>query len=121
MPGTRKSPVPLRRFQQKFAAREMRNNPTPTEALLWERLRRKQLGVRFRRQHSIDRFIVDFYCAEAALVIEVEGGVHERPNADAERRAMLEARGLRVLRVPVEALACDLDGVVRQIRAAIAP
>ncbi|MBP8972550.1 MAG: endonuclease domain-containing protein [Anaerolineae bacterium] len=99
MPGTRKSSSPQRRYQQSVAAREMRREPTPAEDLLWQRLRRKQLGVCFRRQHSIDRFIVDFYCAEASLVVEIDGPIHDQPNADAERQAVLEGLGLRVLRV----------------------
>ncbi len=121
MPGTRKSPVPLRRFQQKFRAREMRNNPTPAEALLWEHLRRNQLGVRFRRQHNIDRFVVDFYCAAARLVIEVVGPVHEQPNADQDRQARLETLGLRVLRVTNEAVLGDMDRVIACIRAGLTP
>ncbi len=99
MPATRKSSSPLRRYQQRAAARQMRHDPTRAEDLLWQRLRRKQLGVHFRRQHSIDRFIVDFYCAEASLVIEIDGPIHDQPNADAERQAALEALGLCVLRV----------------------
>ncbi|MEL6270139.1 MAG: DUF559 domain-containing protein, partial [Chloroflexota bacterium] len=54
----------------KHLAHEMRTNPTPAENRLWQCLRRKQIhGLKFRRQHTIDRFIVDFYCKEAALVI----------------------------------------------------
>jgi very-short-patch-repair endonuclease len=58
-------------------ARQMRHEPTSAEAFLWQHLRRKQLGVKFRRQHLIDRFIVDFYSHEAALVVEVDGPIHE--------------------------------------------
>lgn len=90
MPGARKSSSPLRRYQQRAAARQMRRDPTRAEDLLWQRL---------RRQHSIDRFIVDFYCAEASLVIEIDGPIHDQPNADAERQAALEALGLCALRV----------------------
>jgi very-short-patch-repair endonuclease len=57
------------------------------------------LGVRFRRQHAIGPFIVDFYCSECSLVIEVDGGIHElQIEQDAERQAFLEALGLKVLR-----------------------
>ena len=58
-------------------ARWMRANPTDAERRLWRCLRRERcLGYKFRRQHIIDRFIVDFYCAEACLVIELDGEVH---------------------------------------------
>jgi very-short-patch-repair endonuclease len=100
-------------------ARQMRHEPTPAECALWNRLRRNQLGAHFRRQHSIDRFIVDFYSAEAELVIEVDGPVHDAPNADAERQAMLEAMGLRVLRIRNEELAQDIEGVIARIKHAI--
>ncbi|MFH1160030.1 MAG: endonuclease domain-containing protein [bacterium] len=58
-------------------AREQRKNMTPAERRLWYRIRGKALGVKFRRQHPINRFIADFYCHEARLVVEVDGGYHE--------------------------------------------
>src|SRR5690349_2542855 len=84
----------------KFLAREMRANPTPAENHLWRRIRNQQvLGYKFRRQHTIDRFIVDFYCTEARLVIEVDGSIHEeQQEADQLRTEFLESLGLRVLR-----------------------
>jgi hypothetical protein len=62
----------------KPVARQMRQEPTQAEDLLWQSLRNHQLlGFKFRRQHSIERFIVDFYCAEAKLVIEIDGPIHD--------------------------------------------
>jgi very-short-patch-repair endonuclease len=58
-------------------ARQMRHNPTEAENVLWQRLRDKGIGVKFRRQHAIDRFIVDFYCAKSQLLIEVDGEIHD--------------------------------------------
>ena len=59
-------------------AREMRLNPTPAEDRLWQRLRRSQIhGTPFRRQHTIERFIVDFYCPQAQLVIELDGPINQ--------------------------------------------
>jgi len=58
-------------------AREMRKSPTPAEDVLWQHLRGEQLGVKFRRQHAIDRFIVDFYAREPRLIIEVDGPIHD--------------------------------------------
>lgn len=81
-------------------ARQKRHIPTPAEDHLWGCLRNRQLqGAKFRRQHAIDRFIVDFYCAEARLIIEVDGAVHDyRPDEDAIRQEFLESLGLRVIR-----------------------
>ena len=81
-------------------ARELRQPQTPAERVLWGRLRNRQLdGYKFRRQHPIGRFIVDFYCAECRLVIEIDGDTHlDQVEYDQERTAWLEARGHRVVR-----------------------
>jgi len=98
----------------------MRRCATPAEELLWHRLRRDQLGVRFRRQTVIGRFIVDFYCPARALVVEVDGPVHdERGDFDAERERMLAARGVSVVRVRNEEVFENLDAVVRRITEAL--
>ena len=101
----------------KFLAREMRSNPTPAENHLWRRIRKEQLlGYKFRRQHTIDRFIVDFYCTEARLVIEVDGGIHdEQQEADQLRTEYLESLGLRVLRFTNGEVLQQTDGVVERI------
>mgnify|MGYP006298791947 CR=1 FL=1 len=59
-------------------AKMLRKNMTVTEKLLWEKLRNKQLGVRFKPQHPIGRFIVDFYCHQSKLVVEVDGEIHDQ-------------------------------------------
>ena len=81
-------------------AREKRHTPTEAEDRLWQMLRRHQLaGLKFRRQHPIERFIVDFHCTEARLVIEVDGPIHHYSREeDAIRQELLEALGLRVVR-----------------------
>ncbi|MEP0545621.1 MAG: DUF559 domain-containing protein [Rhodothermales bacterium] len=82
--------------------RTLRRRATPAERALWQMLRRGQLdGVRFRRQHSIGHFVLDFYCAEFGLAVELDGASHEGParrEYDAEREAFLRTRGVRVLR-----------------------
>ena len=82
-------------------ARKMRKNPTPAEASLWMELRRKQrLGFYFRRQHPIYKYIVDFYCHKAKLIIEVEGSIHLLPEqraSDKERFEDLENLELHIL------------------------
>ena len=80
----------------------MRKHPTAAEDVLWQRLRKGQIkGLRFRRQQAIGQFIVDFYCFEARLVIEVDGSIHSQPGHaeyDTERHNYLDSLGLRVLR-----------------------
>ena len=101
-------------------ARSMRRSPTLAENKLWQRLRRDQLGVWFRSQVVVGRFIADFYCPARGLIVEVDGGVHDtRGEADCERDRMLGALNLRVLRVRNEDILEDLDAVVRVIAAAL--
>jgi adenine-specific DNA-methyltransferase len=82
-------------------ARQLRRNATDAERKLWSLLRDRRLGgIKFRRQHPRGPYTLDFYWAEAALVIEVDGGQHaERVEEDAQRTAYLEREGLRVLRL----------------------
>ena len=96
------------------AARSMRQSPTPAEAALWTALRARRLkGLRFRRQQVIKGFIVDFYCHEKRLVIEVDGGVHDaQPQADRQRDEILFAEGLRLLRFSNDEVFRDLDAVL---------
>ena len=98
-------------------ARRFRSGPTGAEAALWNALRRKRmLGFKFRRQHTLGRFIVDFYCHEANLVIEVDGSVHTgRVEEDAARQAYLEHLGLRVIRFGNEDITASKDKVLATI------
>ena len=100
-------------------AKELRHEQTEAETVLWKRPRRKSLdGLRFRRQHPIGRFIADFYCSEARLVVEVDGGVHaNQEDNDALRTEMLTAQGYRVVRFPNEDVLSAIEGVLEQIRA----
>jgi len=102
-------------------ARELRRHGTTAEAILWECLRDRQLaGAKFRRQHVIGPYIADFYCHEARLVIEVDGGVHlEQQTQDQERQASLEAQGYRVMRFTNERVLADTDTVLAEIAAAL--
>ena len=81
-------------------ARDLRRNLTDAERALWRHLRQRQVaGLKFRRQHPVGRYILDFVCLEARLVIELDGGQHaERQGEDQVRTAWLEARGYRVMR-----------------------
>jgi len=98
-------------------ARQMRKEPTEAECILWQRLRNQQLsGFKFRRQHCIERFIVDFYCAEVGLVLEVDGPIHQyQPEEDLVRQTYIESQGLRFLRFSNEDVLNNLDGVLSKI------
>ena len=98
----------------------MRHDPTHSEWILWQALRRKQLGVRFRRQVVLQGYIADFYSAEARLIVEVDGAYHaQRGHADARRDRHLVANGYHVIHVPIEAVLTDLPAVVAKIRAVL--
>ena len=101
-------------------AKELRRDMTPAERLVWQRVRANQLGgLRFRRQQVIDGFIADFYCHAAAVVVEIDGPVHEDQAAyDAARDLIFRQRGFVVLRFTNEEVKRDPDSVVRKIAAA---
>lgn len=98
-------------------ARKLRRDQTPPEGILWSKLKAKQLaGMKFRRQHPIGPYTVDFCCPEAALVIEVDSIYHAgRQDQDANRDRELEARGYQVLRVSAGDVVTNLDGVLTTI------
>ena len=109
------SPVLLQR------SRDFRHPLTPPEAKVWDAVRNRQLGFKIRRQHAIGRFIVDFYCAEARLVIEIDGDAHAVPGQaayDAARTAWLEERGYKVIRFEAGEVGRNLAGVLEAIRGA---
>ena len=97
--------------------RYLRRNATFAEKRLWSGLRNLK-SFKFRRQHRIARFVVDFYCAEVNLAIEVDGSAHFGEAArtrDYEREARLRALGIHILRFRNEHVLCDLGEVVRRI------
>ena len=97
-------------------ARVMRQALTPPEARLWVRLRREGLGgLRFRRQHPVGPYVLDFYCPAARLAVEVDGESHALPGRaahDARRTAWLAGQGVAVIRVTAEAVRTNLDNVL---------
>jgi very-short-patch-repair endonuclease len=102
-------------------ARRLRRNQTDAERLLWFRLRDRRFGGwKFRRQFPIERFIVDFFCADAHLIIELDGGQHAlRVEADAERTKILETMGYFVLRYWNNDVMRNIDGVLEDIAAVL--
>lgn len=107
-------PVPIK---IRKLSRGLRKNPTDAEAKLWQHLRHKQLdGYKFRRQHPLGQFVVDFICLDAMLVIEVDGGQHaEFIRRDERRTAFLEKRGFRVLRFWNNEVLGNINGVITTI------
>jgi very-short-patch-repair endonuclease len=106
---------------QKGRARKLRENQTDVEGKLWSRLRSRQLGdVKFRRQHPIGPFIVDFCCVERGLIVELDGSQHsEKNDVDERRKRFLEGLGYRVLRFWNNDLLANLDGVLETINEAL--
>jgi very-short-patch-repair endonuclease len=99
-------------------AREMRQPQTPAEAALWRALRNRQTGFKFRRQHPISRFIIDFYCAKAKLLIEIEGESHIEPDQeeyDRARTEYLETLGYKVIRFTNNDVRYNIHAVVGEI------
>ena len=103
--------------------RSLRTNMPKAEGLVWARLRDRQVeGYKFRRQYSVGAFVVDFYCPELKLAIEVDGPSHLRdgiPEYDAERQLFLEGKGMTVVRVTNAQVYQDLNAAIGFIVAAI--
>jgi very-short-patch-repair endonuclease len=99
-------------------ARALRRAPTLPEGLLWQVLRQRPSGLKFRRQHPVGPYIADFYCAAAKLVVEVDGeshGMGEQPRHDEVRDRWLREQGLRVFRFEAQDVMKDLNSVVTAI------
>ncbi len=99
-------------------ARALRRAMSPPEARLWQALRGRPEGLKFRRQHPVGPFVLDFYCPKAKLGIEVDGEVHGmggNPERDQARDAWFEERGFRMLRIPAADLFGDIEPAVRLI------
>ena len=100
-------------------AEDLRNHETPAEKVLWSKLCRRQLGVKFRRQHPIHSYIVDFYCHSAKLVVELDGAIHnskESQTNDRIRTQGLQEFGIVVLRFSNDEILKNVDNVVKKIR-----
>ena len=104
-------------------ARLLRNNMTSAEKALWLYLQNKKFdGYKFRRQHPIHLFIVDFYCHELGLIIEVDGAYHEtkeQQEQDEKRTELLKFQGLTVIRFTNDEVSSDIDSVITKIKEAI--
>jgi very-short-patch-repair endonuclease len=112
--------VRVRRSAFPRHATELRRNTTDAERRLWAALRDRRLaGYKFRRQHPIGPFIVDFACTRHGLIVEADGGQHQEDPCDARRTAWLESRGWRVLRFWNNDILANTEGVVSTILEAL--
>lgn len=102
-------------------ARKLRNDLTEAEKHLWYVLRLKNLGVKFRRQAAIGRYIVDFACYERKLIVEVDGGQHADSECDKERDRWLEGQGFEILRFWNNDVLKNRDGVMEKINERLTP
>jgi len=110
---------PTRRMVER--ARDLRRKMTAPEVRLWQWLRTRPGGFRFRKQHPAGPYVFDFYCPSAKLVIEVDGEAHsrgDRPERDAARDEWCAQQGMRVLRIAAIDVMRDLDAVSRAIMSA---
>ncbi|MAT45224.1 MAG: restriction endonuclease [Anaerolineaceae bacterium] len=98
-------------------ARRLRKQATPAEKILWHRLWNKQLnGLKFRRQHPIGKYVVDFYCADLRLIIEVDGEIHKNQyDQDQFREEWLKANGYFVIRFTNQQVINEIESVLSQI------
>jgi len=103
-----------------FRAAQLRKNQTGVEKILWKKLEKNSFeNLRFRRQHPIGKFIVDIYCPELLLVIELDGGIHNKPEVaerDAGREVELNRLGLKILRFTNNEIIHNIDAVLKQIK-----
>lgn len=98
--------------------KKLRKDATPQEIILWSRLRRKQLGCKFRRQDSIGKYVVDFHCPEKKLIIELDGWQHREENNngyDIERTKFLELFGYKIIRFWNNEVNKNIEGVLLKI------
>jgi very-short-patch-repair endonuclease len=99
--------------------RELRRKSTPQENLLWEKLRNNKLGVKFKRQHSIGGYILDFYCSEKKLIIELDGEIHNTKEAkeyDEVRDKYFKELGYKTIRFLNSEVDNNLDDVLNKIK-----
>jgi very-short-patch-repair endonuclease len=105
---------------EKNNRRKLRKNSTDAEKLLWEKLRgRKLSGLKFRRQYSISRFVLDFYCPKKRFAIELDGGIHNKKEVrihDENRDGYIKSFGIKIMRIENDRVLNDIDSVLEYIK-----
>lgn len=100
--------------------KSLRKDSTETENILWQKLRKKNLGYKFFRQYSLEGYVMDFYCPEKRLAIEIDGGYHQQSEVqvyDKYRQRYLEAFDVKILRIRSEEVVTDMTLVIKKIGA----
>lgn len=112
----------MSKLQAMTKARYLRKEETEAEKLLWEEIRNSKLGIKFRRQHPIDKFIIDFYAPRIKLAIELDGDIHiGNESYDKARTEFLESKNITVLRFWNWEMEKDLEKVLKEIKTTILP
>jgi len=99
--------------------KNLRKSLTPAEAKLWNYLKNHQLGRKFRRQHSIDNYILDFYCPECMVAIELDGSPHDTMQGfikDQKRTSNLQSKGIKIIRFENKDVITNIEGVIEEIK-----
>jgi very-short-patch-repair endonuclease len=111
----------VKEIKKRFA-RQLRKDETKAEKLVWETIRgRKLMGLKFRRQHVVQGFVLDFYCQEARLGIEIDGSVHyKRKEYDRLRQDIIESKGINVIRIKNRQILGNKSSILETVRKAVA-
>jgi very-short-patch-repair endonuclease len=107
-----------KKYMQK-RRRQLRSNMTDCEKIIWKYLRGKKLNVRFLRQYSVDNYVIDFYCPELKLAIEIDGKIHEEAERmiyDKERQNHIEKYGIKFIRIKNEELLYNPKTSIQKIK-----
>ena len=108
-------------YIKKIFARELRREQTPEEEAVWNCLRNRNfMELKFRRQHVIEGFVVDFYCHELRLAIEIDGSVHNKQkDYDELRQMLIEAKDIRFIRITNDEINRDMNILLERIKGVI--
>lgn len=109
------------KLEKKLLRKSLRNSATPQEVVLWSRLRGSQIGFKFRRQTSIGNYILDFYCPEKRLGIEIDGSQHIESATDQKRTDFLNQQGIHILRFWNNEVNTNIEGVLLKIVTTLNP
>jgi len=107
------------RSKQKTKRRYLRSNSTKAEIILWQKIKNKQLGVKFRRQYGIGNYIADFCCIEKKFIIEIDGGYHNESEQifyDEDRGKGISELGYKIIRFKNEEVENNLGNVLERLR-----
>jgi len=105
--------------ETKYHRRSLRNDATPAEIVLWQYLKKSQVGgLKFRRQHGVGAYVLDFYCPEIKLCIELDGDIHHTPMSfehDMQRTSYLNNQGITILRYHNEVVFNNVQGIMNSV------